>query len=192
MDPIYWAIILLVLGILVVLLEFIVPSGGVLGVTAATLLGAGVVVAFMHSLTAGTIALVALAITLPSLFVAFVNIWPSTPLGKRILLGPQSKQDVLPPEQIQTPYEKLVGRKGTAKTKMLPSGIVLIDGNPFDAVSDGFAIEAGDPVRVIDVRMNRLIIQPFDPADDLPTDFSDRDVLEKTLDELGIDGLDRT
>ncbi|HMP80590.1 MAG TPA: NfeD family protein, partial [Pirellulaceae bacterium] len=170
---------LLVLGILVVLLEFIVPSGGVLGVTAATLLGAGVVVAFMHSLTAGTIALVALAITLPSLFVAFVNIWPSTPLGKRILLGPQSKQDVLPPEQIQTPYEKLVGRKGTAKTKMLPSGIVLIDGNPFDAVSDGFAIEAGDPVRVIDVRMNRLIIQPFDPADDLPTDFSDRDVLEK-------------
>ncbi len=191
MDPIYWAIVLLVLGILVVLLEFIIPSGGVLGVTAATMLGAGVVVAFMHSVTAGTIALIALAITLPSLFVAFVNIWPSTPLGKRILLGAQSRQDVLPPDHIQTPYEKLVGRKGTAKTKMLPSGIILVDGRPYDAVSDGFAIEPGDPIRVIGIRMNRLIIQPYDPADDLPADFSGDKTLEKTLDELGIDGLDR-
>ena len=59
-----------------------------------------------------------------------------------------------------------------------------------DAVSEGFAIEPGQAVKVTAVRTNRIFVQPYDPADDLPTKFENNDLLGKSLSELGIDPLD--
>ena len=55
---------------------------------------------------------------------------------------------------------RLQGRVGVAKTKMLPSGAIIIDGTAYDAISDGMPIDPGEPVRVISVRANRVLVRP--------------------------------
>jgi hypothetical protein len=43
---------------------------------------------------------------------------------------------------------------------MLPSGSVIIDGKTYDAVSEGVAIEAGQPIMVVSVSTQRLVVRP--------------------------------
>jgi hypothetical protein len=43
---------------------------------------------------------------------------------------------------------------------MLPSGLVLIDGKSYDAVSDGMAIEPGQAIIVVSVSTQRLVVRP--------------------------------
>ncbi len=192
MDPITWSIILLSIGFLVVFLELFIPSAGLLGVLATILLISGVVVAFFHSLYAGAIALLVTVVSIPVLLAIMVNVWPHTPLGRRILLGKMDPKDVMPTSEQYTEFKSLVGQLGIAKTKMLPSGIVLINDRKYDALSDGFAIEVGQPIKVSAVKGNRIIVQPYDgeigDPDDLPV--RDRDVLAQPIEELGLEGLD--
>jgi membrane-bound serine protease (ClpP class) len=86
----------------------------------------------------------------------------------------------------------LEGQLGIAKTKMLPSGMVVINGEKYDAISDGFPIEAGDPIKVVEVRENRIYVQPYDgmveDVSNLPV--RDRDILSQPIEELGLESLD--
>ena len=192
MDPIIWSIILLSIGFLVVFLELFIPSAGLLGVLATFLLVAGIVVAFFHSLYAGAIALFITVVSIPVVLAIMVNVWPHTPLGRRILLGKMDPHDVLPTTEHYTEFRSLIGQLGIAKTKMLPSGIVLINERKYDALSDGFAIEAGQPVKVSAVKGNRIIVQPFDGDVGDPQDLPvrDRDVLSQPIEGLGLEELD--
>src|SRR5262249_43991186 len=80
---------------------------------------------------------------------------------------------------------QLQGKLGVAKTVMLPSGAVLIDGQTIDALSEGPPIEAGQRVRVIEVHGNRVVVRV---ADDAPA--STDDVLSQPIESLGLDGRD--
>jgi membrane-bound ClpP family serine protease len=190
MGSLTWAIVLVALGLATIVIELFVPSAGLLGVASAILLLSGIVSAFLHSMEAGAATLILLVLLLPVLFVALVKVWPSTPIGRRILLGRMREEEVVLRGEHYDGLKDLIGETGTAKTKMLPSGIVAIQGKTYDAVSDGFAIEPGQSIRVTAVRTNRLFVQPYDPADDQPTKFEGNDLLGKSLEELGIDPLD--
>ncbi len=192
MDPIYWSILLIGIGFVVVFLELFVPSAGTLGVLAGILLVSGIVVAFFHSLQAGAIVLLVTVLALPLLLALMVKVWPHTPIGRRIILGHMSAEEVMPNSETYTEIQSLVGQLGTAKTKMLPSGIIIVNDKKYDALSDGFAIEAGQPIKVSAVKGNHIIVQPFDgeidDVDDLPV--RDRDVLSQPIEELGLEELD--
>lgn len=189
MDPVYWSILLVVLGFVVIGLELFIPSAGVLGVMAATLLVSGVITAFLDSFYAGVMMLVVTVVGLSILIALMIKVWPSTPLGRRILSDRMTADQVLPQGEAYTSIRELVGQLGIAKTKMLPSGIIIVNDRKYDAVSDGFAIEAGQPVKVTKVQANRIYVQPYEgevaDADDLPP--RDRDVLSQSLEDLGID-----
>jgi hypothetical protein len=43
---------------------------------------------------------------------------------------------------------------------MLPSGLVLIDGKTYDAVSEGMPIESGAQIIVVHVSTQRLVVRP--------------------------------
>ncbi len=43
---------------------------------------------------------------------------------------------------------------------MLPSGSIEIEGQSFDAVSQGMSIEANTPIKVVDVQGTRIIVRP--------------------------------
>lgn len=188
----FWAFILLGLGLAVVVLELFLPTAGILGIVAAVLIISSIVLGFTEGLKSGALVLLVAVVALPSLLALMVKVWPHTPLGKRILLDDLKSEDVLPNSSHYTRKKDLVGRLGLAKTKMLPSGIVVIDGEKFDAISDGFPIAQGDPIKVVAVRENRIYVQPYSgevtDADQLPP--RDRDVLSQPIEELGLDALD--
>lgn len=193
MEPLYISFLLLAIGLVVVVAELFVPSAGFLGVVAGILIVSAIVVGFMDGLASGALVLLLTVAALPLLLAFMVNIWPHTPLGKRILIDEIKPEDVLPnSSHYKKRNDSLIGRVGVAKTKMLPSGIVIIDDEKYDAISQGFAIEEGDAIKVVDVRENRIYVEPFEGSveeqGDLPV--RDGDILSQPIEDLGIDPID--
>ena len=122
MASLTWAIILAALGIAVIIVELFIPSAGLLGIVAGILLVSGIISAFLHSLEAGAALLLLLVLLLPIMFVALVKVWPSTPIGRRILLGRMRAEEVVLTGEHYDGLKELIGETGVAKTKMLPSG----------------------------------------------------------------------
>jgi membrane-bound ClpP family serine protease len=186
LDPFTWAIILLLLGCALVVLEVFVPSGGILGLLAGCAILGSIVFAFRRDATAGLVFVLLSLVAVPTLMALAFRVWPHTPMGKAFLGELPSEEEIKP---IDT-RRGLVGRLGTAKSKMLPSGSVLVDGQWIDAVTQGDAIEPGEPIIVVEVRANRVIVRRAEPDEARHMVADLRDVLTKPLDELGLEGFD--
>jgi membrane-bound serine protease (ClpP class) len=188
-PDIAWAVLLLVIGCALVVLEVFVPSGGIIGILSAVAFIGSIVIAFQPSATTGpTIGFVFAVVTVfavPTLIALAFKVWPKTPMGKAFLGELPSEADVLP----QDSRRVLVGHVGIARTKMLPSGAVEIDGQMVDAVTQGQAIEPGTYVVVSEVRANRVVVRPAG-KDQRPTHVNPNDVLSRPIDELGIESLE--
>src|SRR5262245_54546216 len=161
MTPVAWAIVLLLLGLVFLVLEFFIPSGGALAVMCALSFLAAIVVGFLAGPWTGATVLLAVCVIVPSAVGAAVRWWPETPIGKLMLVGrPRSADEVLPETIAYRGLKDLVGRRGQAKGLMVPSGRVLIDGKTYDAVSEGMAIEPHQPIIVVNVSTQRLVVRP--------------------------------
>jgi membrane-bound ClpP family serine protease len=172
MQPWVWAILLLVLGIGWAVLEIFFPSAGILAfLSAISLLGA-VVMGFYEGPLTGILILSAALVGLPVAVVLGFKYWPRTAMGRRVLLMAPSAQDVLPEDPDRERLRRLVGRVGRAKTKLLLSGVIAIDGQSVDAVSESLPIEVGQVVRVVNVRGHAAVVRPVDqePAAEPPAD----------------------
>jgi membrane-bound ClpP family serine protease len=161
MDYATWAILLLLLGLVLLVLEFFVPSGGTLAVMCALSLLAAIIVGFLAGPWTGAFILLTVCLVVPAACGAAVRWWPDTPIGKLMLIQrPRSADEVLPETVAYRGLRDLVGRRGKAKGLMLPSGLVLIDGKTYDAVSEGVPIESGQQVIVVHVSTQRLVVRP--------------------------------
>jgi membrane-bound serine protease (ClpP class) len=189
LPEIVWAILLLVVGCVLVVLEVFIPSGGIISILAAVSFLASIFIAFQPGPTTGTTqGLIFIATTLfavPTLVALAFKYWPRTPMGKAFLGELPTDAEVLP----EDPRRALVGRVGIARTKMLPSGAVEIDGQMIDAVSQGQAIEPGAYVVVSEVRANRVVVRPAG-KDQRPGQENSSDLLSRPIEELGIDSLE--
>jgi len=190
MDALFWSFILLLAGIGLIGLEIFIPSGGVLGVLAALAVVGSIVVAFvMGGVQTGLIMLVTTVVVIPLVIAAVIRWWPYTPIGRMVVLhGPESEDEVLPDTAEYRTLKSLIGRRGVAKTKMLLAGAVQIDGETYDAVSEGMAIEPGQPIRVTAIRTNRIVVT-LDAEGPLASTESP-DVLSQPAESLGIESLE--
>jgi membrane-bound ClpP family serine protease len=160
-DPAVFSILLLVVGLVFLVLEFFIPSGGSLAVLCALSLLGAIVVGFMAGPWTGLTILVVESLVVPAALMAAVKWWPETPIGRMILIQrPKSPDDVLPDTEGYRGLKDLIGKRGTARGTMLPSGIVVVNGKPYDAVSEGTPIEAGQTVLVVSVSTQRLVVRP--------------------------------
>jgi membrane-bound serine protease (ClpP class) len=184
MDPLLWAILLLLVGVTLVVVEVFVPSGGVIGVLSIAAVIGSIVTAFWDSATTGATFLGIAVIALPSAFALAVKVWPDTPIGRRILPPLPTSEEVLPDSDHRRGLQELIGKVGRAKSLMLPSGAAEIAGRTVDALSEGVAIEAGQLVRVVDVRGNRVVVRPA--TDETPT-RDPEDPLSQSIEALGLD-----
>ena len=191
-PDIAWAILLLVVGCVFVALEVFIPSGGIITVLAAVAFIASIIIASWESPTTGpTTGLVFAAVTVfvvPVIVATAFKYWPKTRMGKAFLGELQTNDEVL----TEDPRRILLGRVGIARSKMLPSGAVEVDGQMIDAVTQGQAIEPGDYVVVMEVRANRVVVRPAS-KDQRPSNQSSKDmsdILSKPIDEFGIESLD--
>jgi len=178
-EPWVWAVILLLLGLVLAVGDIFLPSGGILAFLALCAIVGAIVMAFMESSVLGLAVLTGALIGLPVVVVLALYLWPKTSFGKRILLHVPTSEDVLPENSPRKALEELVGRVGRAKSKMLPSGIILIDNQAYDATSEGLPIEPGQRVRVIEVRGNRIVVEALGEE---PPSETDVDPLARPID----------
>jgi membrane-bound ClpP family serine protease len=195
MDPLVWSLLLLLAAVLLLVLEIFVPTGGVLGVLSAVTLIAAICVGFSGGPLRGMMVLLLAAVSVPAVLAAAVKWWPHTPIGRLMLIRPPDHRgQALAGDEADRTRQALLGKFGRAKTKMLPSGAIVIDGRTMDALSEGMAIEAGQPVQVISVRTNRILVRPAEEhqvSDQTGRSAEDPDaLLSRPIDSLGLESLE--
>ncbi len=186
LTPMGLAILLAVVGCFLVVAEVLLPSGGIIGFFALCAMGASLYYAFRAAGPTGGLSVgLGLVVLAPVLVVGALKILPYTPIGKAILAQAPTADEVRPDDK----RHALVGRVGIARSKMLPSGAVEIDGQMIDAVSQGRAIDSGQYVKVVEVRGNRVMVRPADKGQ-RPGHENPDDLLARPIEELGIDSLE--
>ena len=158
---------LIVLGVALGVLELFIPSAGVLAALSIASIIAGVVVGFLSGPLVGLGVLVTVIVGLPAGMVVAVKWWPHTPIGRRILLRVGNSEEMKPDDDFHRGLKALIGCYGEARSKMLPSGAIVIDGKTIDAFSEGVPIEPGQRVVVLDVQGTMVLVRPVDD-DEVP------------------------
>lgn len=177
MDYSTWALLLLFVGILLLVAEVFIPSGGAISVMATVCLVAALVCAWYawwpKSQGYFWIFIASMAALLPSVISAAFYVWPNTPIGKRAILEAPTPEEVESFVELQEKYGRMVGKIGETATLLNPAGIIRIDGERVHCQSEGMIIEPGLPVRIIAVQGNRVLVrrtvlEPQAAGDDSP------------------------
>jgi len=155
MNNFILVLVLQVLAVVVVIAEIIIPSGGVLTITAGGLLIYSLYVAFVKiSAVAGVWVIVADSFTIPVAVIIGIKLLARSPATLRKSLSRESG--------VQSQPEELAwyaGMDGTAATDLRPAGKALIGGRRIDVVTRGDYIEAGVAVAVDAVEGNQVIVK---------------------------------
>jgi membrane-bound ClpP family serine protease len=151
------AFILMLLGFVLVLLEMYVPGFGVLGILGSLSLVAGVAL-FARSPVEGVVLAIVIVVLLSiALLLSIRSATKGRLAQSRLILRDVS---VTAPQEKEPPL--FVGKAGTARTALRPSGIAEFDGVRLNVVSDGQWIEAGQALRVDSVEGNRIVVSAAD------------------------------
>lgn len=190
LDPLTWAILLMFVGGLLAVSEVFIPSGGILGLLASVAILTSIGMAFYHhgpgtGLIFSFVAVIGIPVCLGLAF----KYWPQTALGKRLMPAPPSSEELMPDGSDRQQLKSLVGKIGRAKSLMLPAGAIKIEGQTVDALTQGQPVEAGQAVKVIEVRGNRVVVRPLEEGESL-SERDPSDVLSQSLDSLGLDALE--
>jgi len=190
MSPIVWAIILMVLGLCIIMLEIFVPSGGILTFLSIAAVLGSIFIAFNSGGTGTGLIFAAVAlIGMPSAFVLALKWLPNTPVGRMLLLGVPTEDDVISKDDPRHRLQELVGKWGIARSAMLPGGAVRIENQTLDAVCESGSIEEGESVQVVKIRNNRLVVRKRPRQSE--SDTTD-DVLSRPIDSVTGDPFDDT
>lgn len=155
------ALLLIGCGLVLMVAEFFLPTGGVLLVVglSAWVIAVGLILLYgdTHEAIA---AVLALCVGGPIAWSLMFSAW------KRLALkGVESETAAA--TALDTPelmaLEQLKGRYGKALTPMRPSGSVEIDGRRVDALTEGMMVAAGATVKCVAVRAGRVIVRQADP-----------------------------
>ncbi|MGD0384042.1 MAG: NfeD family protein [Thermoguttaceae bacterium] len=181
MDYWIWAVLLLVLGLCLGIMEVFFTSAGLFAFLSAASIIVAVILAFQQGQMAGFIILILAMAGMPTTVVLAFKYWPRTSFGRRVLLSAPTSQDVLPEDQGKEYLKSLVGKAAKAKSKLLPSGVVLVDGRNVEAVTEGMPIEAGQEVRIVQVRGKRIVVRPIEL--DAPVETA-QDPMRRPIDSI--------
>ena len=184
MDIWIWPILLLALGLGLALLEVFFPSAGILAFLSGSALLGAVLLGFRSGPTVGLTVTAVVVVGVPTLVGLGLRWWPHTYIGRQVLLDGPRTEDVLPDRAERRQIMSLVGRLGRAKCRMLPSGVVSVDGQMLDATSEGMVIEAGQTVRVIKIESNRLVVRIAE--EEIPSAKAENP-LERPIDSITTD-----
>jgi membrane-bound ClpP family serine protease len=170
MSTLAWPLLLLAFGLLLLIVEVFVPSGGLIGLLAFSCMVLSLWKAFHQSTDLGVKFLVADFLLVPLAGLLAVYLWPRTPLAKRAFLRPPAPEDIVDARPGGR-LDHLVGQLGRALTPLRPSGLVDFDGRRLDGLSEEGLIPPGALVQAVRVRGAQLIVRaaPDPPLNELGT-----------------------
>lgn len=155
MNPLLQAVLLQFLGVGVIIAEIILPSGGLLSLLAATILGYSLYVVFHEvSTSAGYLFVAADVVSLPVLVIVGLKLLAKSPVTLRKKLSREEGVVSQSPE-----LEKYLGMEGEAVTDLHPGGTAVINGKRLDVVSRGDYIVKGTKLIVWKVTGNQIIVR---------------------------------
>ncbi|UJF35076.1 NfeD family protein [Paenibacillus hexagrammi] len=148
------------LGIVLLLLELVVPSFGILSVLGAICLFGGVLMASSDPKEAAIILGIALLLSVVVIALA-VKYFNHRGVWNRFILREQLTSEqgfTSSPDRVY-----LLDAEGTAITPLRPAGTALIGDARVDVVTDGEFIEKGKPIKVTYVEGNRIVVKEIRP-----------------------------
>jgi membrane-bound ClpP family serine protease len=171
----FLAYVLIVAGLLLLVAELFIPSGGVLLVVSLRAIIIGVAMTFFSSEdpTTGILTMIGVFVAIPVIVGVMLHYWPKTRMGKRFFLNSKQSDATIASMPVNLELEQLRGRFGRAVSALRPAGVVDFDGRRVDTITEGMMVEPGQWVRCIDVKAARVIVRPVEKPDlgDLETAF---------------------
>jgi membrane-bound ClpP family serine protease len=154
------AIILLAVGIVLVLLEVFIPSGGILAVLATAAIIAAIYLGFREGTNTGFVFLVVVVVAVPAMTILGLKVFPRTPIGRKVILEPEVETSTQRGRAgvDDEDFSRLMGKSGRTATPLRPSGIVEIDNERYSAVAEGEMIDKGVEVEVVRVEGNSVVV----------------------------------
>ncbi|MBL4810319.1 MAG: hypothetical protein JKY43_09735 [Phycisphaerales bacterium] len=144
----------ILLGAILLMVEALVPSGGVIGLSAGICAIVGIVLLFKHDTTWGAIGLLTTMVLGPMIFIWGLKMLPNTPFGKK-MFGDSAEEIATKQDLANSHWREernaLIKQTGTALTDLHPVGIVQINGQRHDAIAKGQIIHKDTPIRVVSV-----------------------------------------
>lgn len=154
-NAINLTIILQLVGILVIIAEIIIPSGGILSILAVGVFGYSLYIVFAQvSASAGMVFIMADMVIIPILVYFGIKMLAKSPVTLRTRLS--RKDGVTSQDLEQNVY---LGMEGRAVTDLRPSGVAIINQNRIDVVTRGEYLEKQTEIVVTAVRGNQIIVK---------------------------------
>ena len=156
-----WAIILIGMAAILLVLEILIPSGGLISVFAAICLIAGIVLMFGVDTTMGLLASAVSLIAIPFILGFGLKIWPNTPVGRWLTLGEPNATNAPAPTTTPDAHPQLaVGDTGKALTDLRPVGTCILAKQRRDCLAVGEVIQAGTTVRIVAIDGMQIKVKP--------------------------------
>lgn len=159
MDLLTLAYLLIAIGIILMVAELFLPTGGIEFAVGAGAIAVGVVLTFRHSTSTGLATLLGVFIALPLVGGVALHFWRKSSFGRRFFLTAPDEDATLASVATNLEMESLRGRTGRVVSALRPSGLVEFDGRCVDCLTEGMMVEAGEWVRCIDVRAGKVIVR---------------------------------
>lgn len=151
-------VILQLIGIIVVIAEIIIPSGGILAILATAVFGYTLYIVFTQiSISIGIAFVIADLILIPILVYFGIKFLAKSPVTLKTKLSKENGVTSQSSEQ-----NKYLGNKGRALTDLRPSGVALFNDERLDVVTRGEYLEKQTEVIVIAVRGNQIIVKQLE------------------------------
>lgn len=171
-----FAFSMLVVGLALIVAELFIPSGGVISLLSAICIG--VAIYSVHDawweqyplrfwwFVASILGLIPVTVGGALFLLA------RTRLGNRVLLEAPKLEDVTPYIHEAEERKLLIGKQGKTLTLMAPGGLVIVDGQRWHAETEGQMLDPEQPVEVIAIKGNRVVVRPYEAKPQLAGAFS--------------------
>jgi len=150
-EMLYWGLGLLAASLLLVVVDVFIPSGGLIALVSTGCAVGGIVCLFRVGALWGLAGLGTMIVLGPTAFAFALKVWPSTPMGRR-MLGEKPAEEIeadrLAALRERERYLGMVGAEGVVLSDLRPVGVVQIDGHRYDALSESGFIPVGSKVRI--------------------------------------------
>ena len=157
-ESLLFSIILQLAGVVVIIAEIILPSGGILSILAVGVFGYSLFIVFNDiSKIAGLVFVAADLILIPVLVIVGLKLLARSPVTLRKTLS--RKRGV---SSQSSELESYVGTQGNAVTDLRPAGIAVINGKRVDVVTSGEYLEKDSAIIVTAVTGNQIIVRKKD------------------------------
>ncbi|MCF7959329.1 MAG: hypothetical protein K9M08_01190 [Pirellula sp.] len=185
------ALLLFLAAMVIFAIDLMIPSGGVLIGVTACLAFAAVVFAFRHSTSSGIWMLIASMGSIPIMMWLFVEVWPLTPLGRQMISKPEPSGSYVWSDAAKSVNAgSLIGAEGTVLNEMIPSGLVQIGDQTFEAFSESGPIDAGKAVRIVRLDVGRLVVAVIREKNPMDAPMSHGTGLDRPISDLDLESID--